>query len=110
MFFATSSASSWPVKVLSDFKEWCGQKNRSSENFAVPESSEYLIVAPDGISFNIWHDISAWPDTDKGRFRGGDTVYLYKTRNFIPYNYYIGNPKVPIGFTDWFEITFIKKA
>lgn len=98
------------VKVISDYREWCGQKNRSSENFSVPKNGEYLISAPDGISFNIMHDITAWPDTDKGRYKGGDTVYLYKAKGPVPYNYYIANPKVPKGFKNWFEVTFIKKA
>jgi hypothetical protein len=98
------------VQILSDFQPWCGQKNRSSENFKVPSNGEYVISAPDGFSFEIWHDIRAWPDTNKGRYKGGDTVYLYREWSLIPYNYYIANPKVPKDFNDWFEVTFIKKS
>lgn len=98
------------TKVTSDFETWCGQKNRSSNNFEVPESGTYLISAPNGVSFNIWHDFAGAPDKDKGRFEAGKTVELtgksWKTLG-VPSRYYIGNPK---GTNKFFEVTFIKRA
>lgn len=98
------------VKIKSDFENWCGQKNRSSKNFEVPSSGDYLIDAPEGVSFEIMHDYTGLPDTSKGRFMAGRLVHLtgksWKT-GYMSVNYYIANPK---GTNRFFEITFTKKG
>lgn len=85
------------VMVESDADVWCGQDNRSSENFTVPAAGSYKISVPAGVKrFTIWEEnVTLLIDKPRHEYpEQGSVVNLQGNTQ-----YYIGNPDADGDFT-----------